>query len=167
MKIQVGFTAVSHHWTKWTKSLSSQIYLWIPVLQSFSLLFPPQGGSSFQTWYFWNIFQGKVNFWTLFSEESFNLLLPVGFVHLITANSGIFTHTRCFVSLKQLVLATAGGEINVPQTQLWCFWAQRGGELVVPYESIVSKKSVVPGLAASQLLQDTGPTVVTGCTCAE
>lgn len=57
-------------------------------------------------------------FWTLFSKRSFNLLLAVGFVHLITANSGVFTHTGCLVSLKHLVLATAGGEINVSQTQL-------------------------------------------------
>lgn len=31
----------------------------------------------------------------------------------------------------------------------------------------VSKESIVSGLAASQLLQDTGLTVVTGCTLAE
>lgn len=37
----------------------------------------------------------------------------------------------------------------------------------MPYESIVSKTSVVSGLAASQLLQDTGPTVVTACLCTE
>lgn len=121
MKIQVGFTAVSHHPMKWTKSLSSQIYLWITLLWSFSLIFPPQGRSSVQTWYCLSIFQCSVNFQTLFLEESYNLLLAVVFVHLITANSGVFTHRGCFVSLQHLVLATAGGEINVSQTQLCAF----------------------------------------------
>lgn len=64
------------------------------------------------------MFQGRVNFWSLFSEESFNLLLAVGFVHLITANSGVFSHAGHLVTLRHLVLATAGGEINGSQTQL-------------------------------------------------
>lgn len=132
-------------------------------------LYSPQGRSSFHTWYCQNIFQACVNFWILFSEDSFNLLLAVFFIHLITANSIIFTYIGCFFLWSiwywpQLEVRSVFLRLSCDDFKLKRCWME---ELVVFYESIVCKKSVVPGLAASQFLQDTGPTTVNGCTCVE
>lgn len=127
MKIWIGFTVVNQQWKKWTKFFSSRLCLegfsFIPSIRKKFFL---PNLFIFQIWCCWNIFQARVRFWVLFAWETFHLSLVVGFVHLIIANSGIFFRTGCLVSLKHLVLATVGGEINVSQTCLKCFWAQRG-----------------------------------------